>query len=123
MKDEYLDGITDRKSAFDLPVEVNARPFGAPKIATVYGKSPAMDVLDEKLPTVEELEAALEAALPDKLHQIAILLRGLTCEEMWKLTGQMGKPVGFDKELINWAKSYMGEEVEALPPTKLQRRG
>jgi hypothetical protein len=79
---------------FELPQKVNARPFGA--------KQPE--------PTQEPDLLLNEADLTDKLDQIARLLRSLTCEQMWKLTEGLHKP-GLEKELIAWARTYMGEEV------------
>lgn len=99
------------RRGFDPPTEIAARPFGAPKIV----EQPIFEPEQEPPPLLTEDQ------ITDKLDQIARLLRSLTCEEMWKLTEGLNKP-GMEKDLINWAKVYMGETVVKEAPTKLVRR-
>jgi hypothetical protein len=49
-----------------------------------------------------------EAQIRDPLRSIAVLFRSLTCEQMWKMTGEEGmrKPE-LEKVFIEWSKAYM----------------
>jgi len=55
-----------------------------------------------------------EAQLSDPLHSIAVLFRSLTCEQMWRMTGEEGmrKPE-LEKVFIEWSKAYMEQRPMA----------
>jgi len=52
--------------------------------------------------------------LADPLRSIAVLLRSLTCEQMWRMTGDEGmrKPE-LEKVFIEWSKAYMEDRPMA----------
>jgi len=102
-----------------LPIEIDAKPFGAPlrRSAVVELPPPPTEVETEPSP---DLIAALEVSLGDPLHELAALLRKMNIEQMWAFCTGIGQP-NLERPLIQWAKAYMGEKVEERVATMKRR--